>query len=193
VSADGRTLWVIALPDLAYAIDMHTGLLEGAPINVGLGSAQFSISPNGALLGIADLDGDVAIVNTQTRTLTATVNLGALSYPSFATFSPDDRYLWVGTYSGLVAVIDLQTDRIVHTLDTGGWVTGVTLSGDGRTAYVSTTPAGSIIPPLGIAYLVPVLASEWRAGGLVRVFNARTFAQTATIVTGNVPMAISIP
>jgi YVTN family beta-propeller protein len=193
VSADGATLWVVAMPNLVYSIGMRTGLLSGLPINTGLLPTQIAISPDGSTLGVVDLDGDVALINTHTRAVTATINLGALSYPSFGVFSPDNRYLWVGAYSGEVAVIDRQTDTVVKTIDAGGWVDGVTLSHDGSTAYVATTPMGSVIPALGAAYLVPILTSTFRHSGLIRVYNAHTYTPTATITTGDVPSAIAIP
>jgi hypothetical protein len=40
---------------------------------------------------------------------------------------------------------------------------------------------------------VPVLTSLWRPGGLIRVFDAHTYAQTPVIATGDVPSGIAIP
>jgi YVTN family beta-propeller protein len=193
VSADGETMWVVALPRSVYAVDMRTGLRQGPMIDAGALAAQFAISPDGSTLAVANLSGVVTLIDAKSRTVAATIQGGPFHYPSFAAFSPDSRRLWVGCYSGRLLVIDAQAEALVADIDVGGWIAGVHLSGDGSTAYVSTTPKRSIIGRLGIAYLVPLLLDLWSPGGVIHVFDAATLERRATIETGNVPMAIRTP
>lgn len=193
VSADMKTLWVTQLPATVYSIDMTTGAPNGAPIYPGFLPAQFTISPDGSTVVASDLDGHVAFIDTATRTVTAMPSIGMTSAPAFATVTPDSRYAWVGCYSGQVAIIDLHTRQIVKTLQTGGWAAGVKITDDGRRAYVSTTPDGTVAAGQGMLHLTPALFDMWRPGGVIRIFDTQTFAEIGSVPTGNVPMALTIP
>jgi YVTN family beta-propeller protein len=194
VSADNQTMWLVALPNLVYSINLATGLPNGLPVHLaGINPAQFGISPDGRTLAVADLSsGDVAMVDTHTRAV-STVHLGLTTYPSFAGFSPDSRYAWIACYSGQVVVIDRTTNTVAQTIATDGWTTGVGFSQDGAKAFVTTTPPGSTIPPLSLAYLVPMLLSSWHPGGVLKVIDAHTYAPITTLPTGNIPLGMVVP
>lgn len=192
VTHDQRTLWVIA-PNGVYPIDVCSGR-RGRSIRAGRLPTQVSISVDGSTLAVTNTwTGRIALVDTRAGTVTSWVRIGALQYPAFGAMSPDGHRLWIGCYSGLMAVVDLSSGSVVERIDVGGWAVGVGFSPDGRTAYVTTTPARSVVPWLGAAYLVPALLGRWKPGGVLRAYNTDTFEQQAEIVTGNIPMAIAIP
>lgn len=191
-SGDDRTLWIATMPDFLYSIDMRTGKVVGSPILTGIAPAQIAVSPDGSTLAVADLGGDIELIDTQTHRVTSTIRLPSLSYPAFGAFTPDGSELWMGYYSGQVAVIDMHTDAVVKVGQTGGFAVGIAFTRDGKEAYVSTTPAGSVIPDVGAVYAVPALLDIWRPGGVIRVFDTSTFFPVATIDVGNVPMAMTI-
>lgn len=193
LSADNKTLWCISLPGLVTTFDMKTTLPNGIPIVVGAAPAQFAMAPDGTYLATANLEGTLTLIDTEARKVVSMINMGMTAYPSFAVFSPDSKQLWAGSYSGEVAVVDVASRKVVKTLNPGGWIGGVTFSNDGGTAYVTTTPDGSIVPQFGIGYLVPMLLDVWKPGGVIQVINAHTYEAITSIRTGNVPIVMAIP
>jgi DNA-binding beta-propeller fold protein YncE len=161
-SADGTTMWVTALPNFVYPVNIKTGLPSGLPINVGVVPTQTTISPDGKTLLVQDtFTGDVVLVDTVHHKVAGRVSLGLGTQPSYGAFSPDSKYAWVAYYSGQVAVVDVATHHIVHSLDPGGWVAGATVSPDGSRVYITTTPPGSTIPLLGTAYIAPIFLGQF--------------------------------
>lgn len=124
-SGDDRTLWIATMPDFLYSIDMRTGKVVGSPILTGIAPAQIAVSPDGSTLAVADLGGDIELIDTQTHRVTSTIRLPSLSYPAFGAFTPDGSELWMGYYSGQVAVIDMHTDAVVKVGQTGGFAVGI--------------------------------------------------------------------
>ncbi|WP_157117633.1 YncE family protein [Nocardia vaccinii] len=190
-----KGLWVTALPNLLYHIDRLTGTsTEGTPVLTG-GPApqQMALTPDGATLAVADSTG-ISLVDTASRTIRARVVLpGAPSSPAYGAISPDGKHLWMAYFSGQVAVIDIADGQVLRIHDTGGWGIGTTFSRDGSRVYAATTPPGTVIAPLGLGYAIPAFLKAWRPGGIVRVYDAATFDQVATIPAGNLPMAVAIP
>ncbi len=191
----GKDLWVTELPNLVYHIDRRTGIsTEDTPIlTAGPAPQQIALTPDGSTLSVADSTG-ISLVETASRTVRARVVLpGEPSSPAYGEISPDGKHLWMAYFSGQVAVIDIATGQILRIHQTGGWGIGVTFSRDGSKVYVPTTPPGTVIGPLGIGYAIPAFLKSWKPGGLIRVYDARTFDEVDTIPAGNLPMAVAIP
>jgi YVTN family beta-propeller protein len=65
-------------------------------------------------------------------------------FPEIGTFTPDARQLWVpNSGDGTITVIDLQTNRVVHTISTGRYITFVNFYSN--RAYVMRSP--NPVPP----------------------------------------------
>jgi YVTN family beta-propeller protein len=65
-------------------------------------------------------------------------------FPEIGTFTPDARQLWVpNSGDGTISVIDLATNRVVHTIATGRYITYVNFLGN--RAYITQSP--SKVPP----------------------------------------------
>lgn len=191
VSADEKTLWVAALPNLVYAIDMDTGLVDGPPIDLGIAPLQFTMSPDGSLIAISDLADRVAILDTAMRGIVAEFNLGPLSQPGISAFSPDQRFLWVGCYSGQISVIDLVDYHIVDTWNPGTWTAGTTISKDGKRAYITMTTTPNI-GATGFAYTALEVYKLVKPGGVIRIYDTTTHEQIGMIPTGNAPIGLAI-
>jgi YVTN family beta-propeller protein len=78
----------------------------------GKGAGRIAVSPNGALAASTHSGtGDVALIDTATRTVVATVPLG--KGPGFPAFSPDSTKLYVmNSGEGDVAVIDVAARKV---------------------------------------------------------------------------------
>jgi DNA-binding beta-propeller fold protein YncE len=216
VSNDQRTMWAEALPDLVYTIDMVTGLPSGPPLDLeGIEPLQFTMSPDGGKLAIADFVDRVAIVDTQPgsptyRTVTQSVYTGAGSQPGISAYSPDGRYLWVGGYSGQVSVLDLQ-ERTFTCWNLQANAFGTTVSKDGKRVYVTATPNGTVQPGTGFGVLGLESLELYKPGGVIHVYDAQEVYETmpfgtrancsateqtdgpelGSIPVGNVPIALA--
>ncbi|MBH0779374.1 YncE family protein [Nocardia bovistercoris] len=192
---DGKSLWITALPNLVYRVDRETGAsTESSPLHTdGPAPQQMSLSPDGATLAVADSTG-ISLVDTASHMVRTRVVLpGELSSPAYGGISQDGKHLWMAYFSGQVAVVDIADGTILRIHQTAGWGIGVTFSQDGSKVYVPTTPPGTVVAPLGLGYAIPAFLKSWKPGGIVRVYDARTFDEIATIPAGNLPMAVAIP
>jgi YVTN family beta-propeller protein len=115
--------------------------------------------------------GEIAVINLDTFKVTQYIPAGVL--PIRTVLQPDSRYLWVGNdgkkdqLSG-VTVIDVETREVIAEIETGAGHHEITISGDGRSAFVSN-----------------------RDDGTVSVIDVETLAIVTTIETGPVPIAMA--
>ncbi len=87
--------------------------------------------------------GAVAVIDTQTNTVTATLAVG---HPSGVAVAPDGRHAYVPNWDsghgrGVVSVIDTTTDAVVDSITVsgrGGGPNGVAITPNGRHVYVAT-------------------------------------------------------
>jgi DNA-binding beta-propeller fold protein YncE len=187
----GNTLWVANASGLVNTINVDTGA-QSAPFFMGVVPQVLAMSPDGSTLASANLGGNVTLLDTKTMT-ERTVSDGAGTYPAYLAFTPSGNELWVSFEGGQVAVIDPESATIRQVAATSGICFAVTVAPDGKAAFVSCTPSGTVVPILGPAYIVPTELRAWHPGGIIRVFSTSTLSQTATITAGNVPGALAIP
>ncbi|MGN7133197.1 YncE family protein [Rhodococcoides corynebacterioides] len=191
---DGRTIWVGGV-DYVYRIDRATGRsTESTPIRTSVAPQQLSISPDGKTLAIGAAT-EIVLIDTEQDRVKKTLTLpnGEFGSAAYGSITEDGKYLWMAYFSGQVVVVDLDTEQIVKVHETGGQAIGTVFSPDHSKVYVSTTPPGSIIAPLGIAYTGLGFADAWKPGGVVRVYDTHTLDQIEEFPAGNLPQAIAIP
>ncbi|MFJ8254113.1 cell surface protein [Streptomyces sp. NPDC094466] len=106
-------------------------------ITVGSGSHAAAVSPDGSrLYAVNRPDQTVSVVDTATRTVTATVPVGG-TQPQEVTVSPDGREVYV-THNGGVTVIDAATNSTAVIPVTGAPAT-VAFAPDDTHAYVTNS------------------------------------------------------
>jgi DNA-binding beta-propeller fold protein YncE len=191
---DGTEIWVGGLPNIVYRIDRVTGRsTEDTPIRTSALPQQLSLTPDRATLAVADCC-DIALIDTANQTVRRNVRLlNDFGSPAYGGFTPNGSHLWMAYFSGQVIVVDMSTEKIVAVHETGGQAVGATFSRDGSKVYVSTTPSGSIIKPLGLLYPLLNFAKVWKPGGIVRIYDTHSFKEIHQIKVGNSPQAIAIP
>jgi YVTN family beta-propeller protein len=95
-------------------------------------------------------------------------SIRAGSFPLDAVFTPDGRQMWTANSGdGTISVVDLASNKVVHTISTGRYISGLGFYGD--TAYLVQSPYP--IPPtyptslfLGIADVIPGAATAPESG-----------------------------
>ena len=87
----------------------------------------------------------VVVINTITRKITDTVNLGGQGKPMRIALEPDGSHVWVGLDDApLVAVIDTATNKLSRTIGVGAGLHNIAFTGDSRFAYVTNSAADSV-------------------------------------------------
>jgi YVTN family beta-propeller protein len=121
----------------------------------------------------------VAVVNTITRKLTATIRVGEKMKPVRVAIQPDGRYAWVGLDdSARVAVIDTATNRLAAVVDVGAGLHNLSFTPDSRFVYVTNSAADTVsaidtntfkkVADIGVGK-TPVAVASSSASGLVYV------------------------
>jgi WD40 repeat protein len=118
----------------------------------------FALSPDGqifALIALQEPGQPVALYDVRSWTLIATVSIPK-DIPIALAFDPRNQFLAVGTISGRIAFVDLQTRAVAHTIVAydDGWGVGtgsLTFSPDGvYIASGTTSPLTSVLGPNGV-------------------------------------------
>lgn len=196
-SPDGKTLWVAGLTQV-YTIDLATGKLIGNAIPVGISPEWLAFTPDGSrLLATNFAGGTDSIIDTATRKVISTQNIGLTSYPNSASSTPDGSQFWVGNLDGTVSVIDSQTGSLVRTIDAGKMMSlDVTFSRDGSRAYVDTVPHSSSAINLNGAVTAfgLMVTGLYHAGpGEIGVYDTKSYQKIDSIVTGGLPSPLITP
>jgi YVTN family beta-propeller protein len=192
-SYDGKVIWVSTLvPPAVQALDGKTLKPIGPPIPTCALPAVLRLSPDGKKMIALDTEDCIDVIDTTTHTVTH-VSTFPQGNPAFGTFTPDGRQFWAGGYSGKVWVMDMATNAFVKSWDLHGFSVGVNFSRDGDKAFVSTTPPGTVIGPINQAFLGLAILDTWQPGGLIKVYDTKTYQPIKDITVGNIPMLISIP
>ena len=150
LTPDGKTIYVgssFSNPTGVLVIDTATlTITTTLPIGVGNGLA---LTPDGKFLyvpnfGIGPYNPNVAVLDTSSNTVVATVPLDPNLTPGYAQVSPDGSKAWVAEFpylsaASVIAVIDTATNQITNKISLpGGASPGATVfSPDGRRAYVT--------------------------------------------------------
>ena len=149
ISPDGKQAWVANLKGGTVSVIDTQTRKEIAQIAVGKGPAQVGFTPDGRLAFVSlSEENAVAIIDPATRKMTRKVAVGTVPIQLYAT--PDSRALLVanqGTRAKpgkTVSVIDLESFKVVKTVETGAGAHGVAVDRDGRYAYITNTYANSV-------------------------------------------------
>ncbi|MDP2368268.1 cytochrome D1 domain-containing protein [Rhodoferax sp.] len=149
ISPDGKQAWVANLKGGTVSVIDTTSQKEVAQIPAGKGPAQVGFTQNGRLAFVSlSEENAVAIIDPATRKVTRKVAVGTVPIQLHAT--PDSRTLLVanqGTRSKpgkTVSVIDLESFKVVKTVETSAGAHGVVVDRDGRYAYITNTYANSV-------------------------------------------------
>lgn len=111
----------------------------------------------------------VAVVNTKTKKLVGTINVGEKMRPVRIALQPDGHRVWVGLDgSPAVAVIDAATNKLSATLAAGAGWHQLAFTADGRFAYVTNSEADS-----------------------VSAFDTESLAKVADIKVGKTPVPVA--
>lgn len=196
-SPDGKTLWVAGLHTI-FTIDLVTGDLVGAPISVGISPEWLAFTPDGSrLLATNFAGGTDSIIDTQSRKVIATQDIGLDNYPNSASSTPDGSQFWVGNLDGTVSIIDSQTGRLVKTVDVGKMMSlDVTFSRDGSVAYVDTVPHSSeaINVNGAVTAFGLMVTGLYHAGpGEFAVYDTETYEKIDSIEAGGLPSPLVTP
>ncbi len=141
-------------------IDLATGR-AGSPIPAGQGPADIAISPDGRTAYVTDDGSSSSLGHTVTPIDLATgkperpIPVGA--GPQGIAITPDGATAYVADAGAIVAgqvgpvghtvtPIDLSTDKPGRPITVGNGPTGVAISPDGRTVFVTNLDSGSVTP-----------------------------------------------
>lgn len=91
--------------------------------------------------------GSVAVIDTATRRLAATLELGAGSRPTRIAVQPDGHYVWVALDgASAVAVIDTEARKAVARIGVGEGEHDFAFTAGSRLAYVTNSGSGTVTP-----------------------------------------------
>lgn len=213
VSPDGSTLFSYSASAVT-AVDVLSGKTIGSlptptTTNVPLVQGGFGwtmTSRDGSeLIHVANPTVFVDIRNPQAMKLITTVPVGV--DPVLADLSPDGHYIWVpNAGDGTISVLDVRAHKVVHTINTGRYMTYATFDPTSQRVYVAQARAGG--PPPTPATVAALYFAQMGASGLITsregqyysrpgldtpgeviAYDARTFlpAKVPTILTATVP------
>jgi len=168
-----------------------------------------AISPDGSRLYASENVGAIAVINTTTNAVIATI---AADDPLGLVVSPEGVRLYeTNPNSGNLTILNTATDDIIATIPVGTYPTDVTLSHDGSIAYVAVensnyiavvnTASDAIVSkiPVGIAPFGVVLNNAGTFlyvtnsnSGTVSVINTTNNTVVNNINVGTQPQGISI-
>nr|WP_244645020.1 beta-propeller fold lactonase family protein [Frigoribacterium sp. CFBP 8766] len=115
-------------------------------IPVGADPFDLAVSPDGARVLVANFsDETVSVIDTASLAVTAT--FAVTDRPRQVAFSPDGStaYVLVGDVAAAIDVVDVTTNTLVTTIPGVGFLpTDLTVTADGRTAWVASFGAGSL-------------------------------------------------
>jgi len=114
-----------------------------ATIPVAKSVQRISMSPDGKHVFTHDQDAPrIAVIDTATNKIAIWIEVPSIVYASEPT--PDGRWLMALTRNGALYVIDLQLQKVVHTLKISDGASEILVRPGGDLAYVSGTGAGKI-------------------------------------------------
>lgn len=143
--------------------------LESIVILPGIGM-DWALAPEKKYLYVTMPDQSaVAIVNTITKKLIATLPTGEKTKPARIQFQPDGRYVWVGLDNGSqVLAIDATTNKIAARITVQGGLHNFAFTADSRLVGVTNSAENS-----------------------VSIIDTQTLKNIADVPTGKTPVAIA--
>jgi YVTN family beta-propeller protein len=149
ISPDGRRAWVANLKGGTVSVIDTQTKKQIAQIAVGKGPAQVAFAPDGRL-GFVSLseENQVAVIDPASRKVLRKITVGTTPIQIYAT--PDSRLLLVANQGSrakpgtTVSIIDIATDKVAATIETGRGAHGIVVDRDGRHAFVTNTYANTV-------------------------------------------------
>jgi YVTN family beta-propeller protein len=174
VSPDGSRIYALSTNTVARVtvIDAATGSVIGTPINVGTtptpASQWIAVTPDGSEAYVANIEGDVTVINLAGATVSTNVPLGS-GVTSLAV-SPDGSEVYATKLDNTVSVISTATDAVVGSpIAVGTTPVSVAFSPSGLRAYVLTVNSipevVSVIDTTTRTPLAPVQVAASNPGG----------------------------
>ncbi|HEU5261019.1 MAG TPA: hypothetical protein VFU41_06280 [Gemmatimonadales bacterium] len=166
------------------------------------------VSPDGSRLFIATSNGTVYIVDTQTRQITGSVEVGFA--PNGFAVNPDGRIIYVSAaFSGTVTELDMFSGAVLRTFAVGGVPQDMAVTRNGARLYIAneagylnevdlqTGEQAATITLAGGAFAIGVTPDDNQAyvgipsAGVVQVFNLQSRRLAQTIAVGGDPRRIA--
>ena len=169
VSPDGRTLYVDSSFSAQPGLLVIDTLLLTVRTTIPMGAANgLAISPDGRFVYVPNLGSggpynpNVAVVDTSTNTVSATIPLNTKLNPGPAQMSPDGSMLWESEFplynnvDPVIVLIATATNQLVGQITLLGKKTpgAIAFSPDGKTAWVVAD--GSAVQAVNVASLTAV-------------------------------------
>lgn len=176
-------LLFLLMPLCSYAVTFNNRVV--ATINVGVtptgiaitSDNRFAYVANNNNYGITNSD-SVSVLNLQNNTLQQTINDASFDQPYTITINPAGTLAYVtNSVSTTITIIDIQTNKVVGTINGFDGPSGMVITPSGNTAYVNN-------------YGGPIAGSGF--GTTVSIVNLNTNTIVGTITVGQAPAALAI-
>src|SRR5437667_1761427 len=209
-SPDGNTAYVTNLSSLNVSvIDVPSAQqVATIPTPGGENPSVVRVSPDGSRLFIATASTTVYIVDTQTRQVIGSVQVGFV--PNAFAVHPDGRIIYISSaFGGSVTEVDMFTGAALRTFTVGGIPQDMAVSHDGQRLYVANESAavldeinlqsGQVTGTIALAggpFGIGVTPDDNQAyislpgPGLVQVFNLQSHKLSFTFDVGGRPRRI---
>ncbi len=207
---DGATAYVtnqysynVGVIDVASAQQVAT-----IPIPNGASPFVVRVSPDGSRLFISTSTTTVYIVDTGTREIIGSVEVGFA--PNAFAVHPDGRIIYVSAFAGgTVTEVDMFTGMALRTFTVGGTPQDMAVTRDGQRLYVANEAgylnevdlmSGQVtatIPLVGGGFGIGVTPDDNQAyvsipgAGLVQIFNLQSRKLAATLSVGGEPRRLA--
>jgi YVTN family beta-propeller protein len=149
ISPDGKWAYIADVEEGAVSVIDTATLSEVARIPVGKAPVQVAFTPDGLRVYVSLRDeNSVAVIDTETRSVIARVPVGRNPIQVHAT--PDGAFVYVANQgteaepNDTVSVIDVAGGSVVDTIRAGAGAHGISISRNGRYAFVSNIVDGTV-------------------------------------------------
>ncbi|HET8911664.1 MAG TPA: bifunctional YncE family protein/alkaline phosphatase family protein, partial [Ktedonobacteraceae bacterium] len=134
-----HTFTVASTGNLTANGDITIGTLKDNPFPTGI-----SLSPNGKTLYVANnLANTVSVVDTATKTITATIKIG--SYPYTTLVSKDGKTVYATNWGdATISVIDASSNTVTTTIPIGQHPSAMTFDASGKHLYVTDSNSDAV-------------------------------------------------
>ncbi len=187
-----------------------------ATVPTGINPLGVAVSPDGTKVYVTNANygrrGTVSVIDTVTKKVTATVDLGDKYYPCGIAATSDGKKLYVASRDiNAVSVIDTATNTVTATVPAGKWPMGVAATPDGKKVYVTNRysntvsvidiatntviatvktesgPCGVTVNPAGTKIYVANCESN-----TISIIDTSSNTVTATVPVEEWPMGVSV-
>jgi len=214
VSPDGRYLVVANNQDYhASVIDLSSNKVTGKP-EISRGSSGVAISADSKYAYIPSLyAGDIAIIDLEKMERVSIINGGP--FPTAIVIPPNSHLAYLCTNKDRISILDTRTNKVTGHIPVGDTPAYITVTEDGRTAFVSNNysntvaivdlqtrkvvknikegffPTASAMSPDG-RFLFATNYGDGIKDGSISVIDASTLSEVDRIGSLNFPRGIAV-